>query len=95
MQSSLEAGMIPYFSWQPQNHDIPSFSLAGFLTARILADYFTKVIIIETDLQLDASGLSRRVGQRSQTHVYLSIGLDILRALFPNFDAEARSAGAM
>ena len=69
----------------------PFHSLSGFLTARILTDYFTKVILIETDLRLDAT----RVGQRSQAHAYLSIGLEILRALFPGFDAEARSSGAL
>lgn len=72
---------------------IPLFiSLAGFLTARILADYFEKVIIIEPNSNLDGGS---RVPQRQHLHVYNNLVLRIFRRLFPNLDNEVRKEGGM
>ncbi|KAF9520490.1 hypothetical protein BS47DRAFT_1335655 [Hydnum rufescens UP504] len=66
-------------------------SLGGFLTARILAGHFEKVLIIEADPRLQSS----RVAQRLHGHYFPAIVLDTLRALFPSFDSEARKEGAI
>jgi hypothetical protein len=68
-----------------------TFSISGFVAARILTDYFTKVIIVETDLQLVSN--NARVGQRNQLHCFQPISLEIMRTFFPNFDQHAKNAG--
>ena len=60
------------------------------MTARVLAGYFEKIIIIETDPQLHGG----RIAQRLHGHYFSAIVLETLRSLFPNFDSEARKVGA-
>ncbi|KAF8335956.1 uncharacterized protein EI90DRAFT_3152922 [Cantharellus anzutake] len=67
-------------------------SIAGYLTARVLSDFFQRVVIIEPDTRLVAHG--SRVGQRSQIHLISVIGTKLLRLLFHDFDNEARKEGA-
>ena len=73
------------------NSSFPPFSIGGFLAARVLADYFTKVVIVETDLRLVSN--SARVGQRNQAHFFQPISLQIMRTFFADFDQHAKNAG--
>lgn len=69
-------------------------SMAGMLTARVLADYFDRVTIIERD-QLPAGPTARSgVPQARHLHVLLARGRAILEEMFPGFGAEMRDAGA-
>jgi 2-polyprenyl-6-methoxyphenol hydroxylase-like FAD-dependent oxidoreductase len=63
--------------------------MAGLLCARVLADFFAKVLVIERDA-LPAEPMPRRgVPQSHQIHVLLSGGFNVLTKLFPGFVDEA------
>lgn len=69
-------------------------SMAGLLAARILADHFTCVIIVERD-QLPPHPVHRQgVPQSRHVHVLLARGAQELDRLFPNLGEELQSAGA-
>ena len=82
---------VPFQSYQLFLLNFSLISICGFIAARVLADYFSKVIIVETDpLIVPNSG---RVGHRTQLHVLLPITLRIMRTFFPNFDEHAKNVG--
>ncbi|KAF8313288.1 uncharacterized protein EI90DRAFT_3294529 [Cantharellus anzutake] len=61
-------------------------SLSGYISARVLANYFEAVVIIEPEIAISLRG---RVSQRAHFHSIGPICLPILRELFSNFDKEA------
>ncbi len=71
-------------------------SIAGLLAARVLADYFTEVIVVERD-RLPPEPTSRQgVPQSNQPHILLTKGYRILLDLFGNnFSAELLQQGAL
>lgn len=69
-------------------------SLAGLWTARILADHFPQVTILERDY-LPADVASRAgVPQDRHVHVLLERGAQIMSQLFPGITDELQAAGA-
>ena len=71
-------------------------SIAGLLAARVLADYFTEVIVVERD-RLPREPESRKgVPQSTQPHILLTKGYRILSELLGNdFRAELLQKGAL
>ena len=70
-------------------------SMAGLWTARVLADHFERVTIIERD-QLPAQAQSRPgVPQDKHVHVLVARGMQIMGQLFPNIAADLQAAGAV
>lgn len=80
-------------------------SLAGLLAARVLADHFDRVTLVERDRYGSAgaedgapasfSALSRKgLPQSPHVHVLLLKGASILEELFPGFDSELGERGA-
>src|SRR5680860_132239 len=68
-------------------------SLSGLLTARVLADFYRKVTVVDRDrLTIDAKA-RRGVPQATHAHVLLPRGAKILDELFPGFLAELRQSG--
>lgn len=69
-------------------------SMSGLLAARVLADGFDSVIVVERD-EL-AVGVHQRPGvpQGRHLHMLLSSGLRVLENLFPGLTAELESHGA-
>ncbi|KAF8327376.1 uncharacterized protein EI90DRAFT_3067496 [Cantharellus anzutake] len=61
-------------------------SFSGYVSARILADYFQTIVLIDPESGVVANG---RVPQRPLYHLLLAISLKILRKLYPSFDNEA------
>lgn len=59
-------------------------SISGILSARILADSFDKVIIIEKDNDKDLAQLRKSVPQGGHVNVLLDTGIEIMEELFPN-----------
>jgi len=69
-------------------------SMAGMLTARVLAEKFDSVIILEQD-ELPHTPASRPgLPQARHLHALLPRGLEIIESLFPKIRAELISAGA-
>lgn len=69
-------------------------SMAGLLSARVLADYFARVIVVERDTLPQGPQTRTGVPQANHAHVLLTQGKRILEQLFPGIDAELREAGA-
>jgi 2-polyprenyl-6-methoxyphenol hydroxylase-like FAD-dependent oxidoreductase len=70
-------------------------SIAGLLTARVLADHFTRVTIVERDALTDSADPRKGVPQGRHTHGLLCRGRDILEDLFPGMFEELVDKGAI
>lgn len=70
-------------------------SIAGLLAARVLADHFDKVTVVERDLFPEKPAPRQGVPQSYQLHVLLTQGLRILEQLFPGFKNELTDRGAL
>lgn len=70
--------------------------MAGLLAARVLADYFTEVIIVERDRLPREPSPRKGVPQSTQPHILLTKGYRILLDLFgDDFSAELLQQGAL
>jgi 2-polyprenyl-6-methoxyphenol hydroxylase-like FAD-dependent oxidoreductase len=71
-------------------------SIAGLLAARVLADYFTEVIVVERDRLPKEPKARQGVPQSVQPHILLIKGYRILLELFgDNFRTELLQRGAL
>ena len=68
--------------------------LGGLSAARVLADYFDEVIILDRDELPDDAAPRPGVPQGKHPHVLLGGGLKALENLFPGFGNELMRAGA-
>lgn len=69
-------------------------SMAGLLSAGLLARHFERVTLVERDALRDSAEPRKGVPQGTQTHVLLRRGLDIAASLFPGLPEDLRAAGA-
>lgn len=70
-------------------------SMAGLLAARVLADGFETVTLLERDPMPDESVARRGVPQSEHVHVLLEPGRVALEALFPGYGEDLQSAGGL
>ena len=70
-------------------------SVAGLWTARVLADHFDEVLLLERDSLPDGPEERSGVPQSRQYHTMLLRGLQILDALFPGLRDELIADGAI
>lgn len=68
-------------------------SMAGLLAARVLAEAYTEVLIIDRDRLTGVTQARRGVPQGRHVHGLLARGQQILEQLFPGFTADAVAAG--
>lgn len=69
-------------------------SVAGMLAARVLADYFDTVTVVERDILGDGPDNRRGVPQDRHLHGLLMRGAQVLEELFPGFLDELVAAGS-
>ena len=69
-------------------------SMAGLLTAKVLAGHFNDVLLVERDALEDSLEFRRGVPQGHHTHVLLASGSRVLDSLFPGMSEELTEAGA-
>src|SRR5262245_929391 len=69
-------------------------SMAGLLAARVLADHFGRVTIVERDVLPAGSHFRPGVPQSRHVHNLLARGGRIIEGLFPGVRAELAAAGA-
>jgi 2-polyprenyl-6-methoxyphenol hydroxylase-like FAD-dependent oxidoreductase len=69
-------------------------SMAGLTAARVLADRFGSVTVLDRDTLPEGTVARRGVPQSNQPHVLLVSGLRELEGLFPGFEDELMAAGA-
>ncbi|KAJ6459525.1 hypothetical protein C8R45DRAFT_552205 [Mycena sanguinolenta] len=67
-------------------------SIAGIITARICADHFERVVLIDPEIE-DSEKPKTRILQYNATHIFLSLFVEGARRLWSNFDAEMIAAG--
>lgn len=69
-------------------------SLAGLMTARVLADYFDHVTVLERDEIEDRPVIHKSIPQGNHLHGLLQGGQQVLSSLYPGFTGELRTLGA-
>jgi 2-polyprenyl-6-methoxyphenol hydroxylase-like FAD-dependent oxidoreductase len=77
-----------------QNAVVIGGSMAGLLAARVLADHFTQVTIVERDALTDSTEPRKGVPQGRHGHGLLYRGREIFEELFPDLFTELVAKGA-
>jgi 2-polyprenyl-6-methoxyphenol hydroxylase-like FAD-dependent oxidoreductase len=70
-------------------------SMAGLATARVLADHFEEVLLVERDALPDTIDPRKGVPQGRQLHGLLKRGLEVYEELFPGLGASLIAGGGM
>lgn len=70
-------------------------SMAGLWTARVLADHFDQVLVLDRDRLPDGPEPRPGAPQARQYHILLRRGLQIMHALFPGLEEDLIAAGAI
>jgi 2-polyprenyl-6-methoxyphenol hydroxylase-like FAD-dependent oxidoreductase len=70
-------------------------SMAGLLSARVLADAYDHVVVLERDPMPDESVARRGVPQAEHAHVMLEPARVVLNSLFPGYQRELCDHGAV
>jgi 2-polyprenyl-6-methoxyphenol hydroxylase-like FAD-dependent oxidoreductase len=70
-------------------------SLAGLMTARVLADHFDTVTVIERDGIKNGPTLRRSIPQGSHLHTLLLAGQQVMASLYPRFLEKLETLGAV
>src|SRR6476659_5544751 len=70
-------------------------SIAGLTAARVLADHFDRVTVIERDLPADPMAFRAGAPQSHHPHILLARGQQILEQQFPGLVAELHAAGGV
>jgi 2-polyprenyl-6-methoxyphenol hydroxylase-like FAD-dependent oxidoreductase len=69
-------------------------SIGGLLAARVLADWFSRVTIVDRDALPDTAASRRGVPQGRHAHGLLTVGADVVDELFPGLLDDLVSTGA-
>jgi 2-polyprenyl-6-methoxyphenol hydroxylase-like FAD-dependent oxidoreductase len=69
--------------------------IGGLMSARILADHFDRVTLIDRDQMPDAPDIRGGAPQGNHFHAILPGGLGIMNALFPDFEKDLESQGSL
>ncbi|WP_051942847.1 FAD-dependent oxidoreductase [Streptacidiphilus rugosus] len=69
-------------------------SFAGLVAARVLADHFDEVVLVEQDEVTDETGVHPHTPQGHHAHAMLARGAEVLEGLFPGLRAELARLGA-
>ncbi|MEQ9439760.1 MAG: hypothetical protein RIG62_11970 [Cyclobacteriaceae bacterium] len=78
-----------------ENAIIIGSSIAGLLAARVCADHFDQVIILEKDKISPEPAHRKGVPQDHQVHVLLSKGYEVIRQLFPGIIERLQDRGGI
>jgi 2-polyprenyl-6-methoxyphenol hydroxylase-like FAD-dependent oxidoreductase len=70
-------------------------SIAGLISARVLADYFERVTILERDHIEPQPAVHRSTPQGNHLHTVLMGGLQVLSRLYPGFGEKLHEMGAV
>jgi 2-polyprenyl-6-methoxyphenol hydroxylase-like FAD-dependent oxidoreductase len=69
--------------------------MAGLMTARVLADHFDQVTVLERDQIEDHAAIHKSIPQGNHLHALLLGGQQVLSLLYPNFTDILQSMGAV
>ncbi|MET8977510.1 alpha/beta fold hydrolase [Streptomyces sp. NPDC004539] len=68
--------------------------MAGLFAARVLADVYAEVVVVDRDTLTDDGAPRRRVPQGRHVHALLARGQQVIEELFPGITREFAAAGA-
>jgi 2-polyprenyl-6-methoxyphenol hydroxylase-like FAD-dependent oxidoreductase len=87
---------LPGMGNRSRNHAVVlGGGIAGLLSARVLADFYDEVTVVERD-ELPATAAQRRgVPQGRHVHALLARGQQVLEALLPGLTAEIQDQGGL
>ncbi|KAJ7743833.1 hypothetical protein B0H16DRAFT_1727555 [Mycena metata] len=91
-QAELDALGQPRAKKLPGTAVVCGGSVAGSVTARILADHFERVILVDPEVD-KVDEPKTRIMQYNALHGFLCLFVVGARRLWPNFDAEIQAAG--
>lgn len=80
---------------RPRRALVLGASIAGLWTARVLADQFDEVLVLERDRLPEDAAPRSGAPQARQYHILLLRGLQLLREYFPGLEEELIAAGAV
>jgi 2-polyprenyl-6-methoxyphenol hydroxylase-like FAD-dependent oxidoreductase len=70
-------------------------SIAGLMTARVLADFFDPVTVLERDQISPQPAVRKSIPQGNHLHLLLLGGQQVLSELYPNFTDSLQQMGAV
>src|SRR5215472_6947711 len=70
-------------------------SIAGLMTARVLADHFEHVVVLERDHIAEEPAIHKSIPQGNHLHALLLGGQQVLSRLYPHFTDKLQSLGAV
>ncbi len=70
-------------------------SMAGLMTARVLADFFDEVTVLERDQIEDGPANHKSIPQGNHIHALLIGGLQVMSTLYPGFANKLQGLGAV
>jgi flavin-dependent dehydrogenase len=70
-------------------------SLAGLMSAAVLADHFERVTVFERDVIEDLPVLHKSIPQGNHVHALLLAGQNVMSSLYPGFTEELKRLGAV
>jgi 2-polyprenyl-6-methoxyphenol hydroxylase-like FAD-dependent oxidoreductase len=70
-------------------------SIAGLMTARVLADFFASVTVLERDQISAEPAIHKSIPQGNHLHLLLLGGQQVLSQLYPNFSDNLQRLGAV
>ena len=70
-------------------------SMTGLMTARVLADHFDTVTMLERDHIDERPAIHKSIPQGNHYHAVLLGGQQVLSALYPDFIGKLRNLGAV
>ena len=70
-------------------------SIAGLMTARVLADHFEQVVVLERDHIAEEPAIHKSIPQGNHLHALLLGGQQVLSRLYPGFTDRLQSLGAV
>ncbi|NDJ59944.1 MAG: FAD-binding protein [Chloroflexi bacterium] len=79
---------------QPRQAIVIGASMAGLLAARVLADHFDRVLVLDRDALPDTPEYRSGTPQARHLHLLLARGEQVLNELFPGIEAEFAARGA-
>lgn len=87
-------GAEPSSGASPRRAVVIGGSMAGLLAARVLADHYARVTVVERDRLPESADPRPGVPQSRHTHVLVTGGQQALESLLPGLVGELREAGA-
>jgi len=81
--------------WRGKQAVVIGGSIGGLLTARVLAEHYQQVTIVERDTLTDDSVSRKGVPQGRHVHVIFRGGMQVIDRLFPGFSKELVDCGSV